>query len=237
MRRIGNTNDASASDLLKHRSAGDASDSGSASGDNPINDGFGSADWNTSAPCNPLFFPPNPTPNSDATNRAGANDSVGSRILGGGDSVTSGTPQTGTSSGGSSSVSGGAQSSGLIINVTYDASCTSAPAAFKTDVAAAIQYFESQITNPITININVGYGEVGSQTMGSGSLGNSLYYLDSFNYTQIKNALVAKAQTANDMTAIATLPASDPTNGGTFWIQPPTPKLSGSTLAVGPMAM
>src|ERR1035441_10054773 len=167
---------------------------------------------------------------SSPVNEAGG-DNAGTKILWDGERATTGTPQiiasgggssaTGggstTSDGGSSSSSGGSQSGGLIINVSYDASVGRGPAAFMTDVAAAVQYFESHISNPITINIDVGYGEVGGQTMGGGALGQSLYYLDSYNYSTVKNALVADAKSANDMTAIATLPSSDPTNGGTFW--------------------
>ncbi len=67
----------------------------------------------------------------------------------------------GTSTGGDSTVvTGGAASSGFIINVTYDASVANAPAAFKADVAAVVSYLESHFSDQVTININVGYGEV-----------------------------------------------------------------------------
>ena len=75
----------------------------------------------------------------------------------------------------------------------------------------------THFSDPVTININVGYCEVGVQTLGSGALGESIYYLDYFNYSQIRNALVADAKSANDTTAIGTLPSADPTNDGTFW--------------------
>src|ERR1035437_6658933 len=124
---------------------------------------------------------------------------------------------TGGSSSGSSSLSGGSQSGGLVINVSWDASVASAPAAFKTDVVAAVQFFESQFSNPVTINIDVGYGEVAGQTM-SGALGQSMYYLDTFSYSQIKNAMVADAKTASQLAAVASLPSSDPTGGNSFYI-------------------
>jgi len=44
---------------------------------------------------------------------------------------------------------------GLSLNVVYDASVNSAPAQFKTAVAAVVQYFESIFTDPITITIDV----------------------------------------------------------------------------------
>lgn len=159
----------------------------------------------------PVSIPSNNTSNDgDATGTTA--------VLFGGESKTGTTTQTTTTSGGGSTTSGGSSGSGLIINVTYDASCANAPAAFKTDVAAAVAYFESHFSDPVTINISVGYGEVGGQTMGAGALGQSLYYLDSFNYSTVKNALVTDATTANDTTAIGTLPSTDPTNGGTFWV-------------------
>ncbi len=133
-----------------------------------------------------------------------------------GDDAGSTTTTTGTSTGTSTTTSGGAASAGLIINVNYDASVNSAPAAFKADVAAAVSYLESQFSDPITITITVGYGEVNGQTMGCGALGQSMYYVGSFNYSQVKNALVADATTANDLSANATLPTVDPTNGGTY---------------------
>ena len=58
----------------------------------------------------------------------------------------------------------------------------------------------------VTINIAVGYGEVGGYTFGAGALGESLTYLNSYNYSQVKSALTADAKTVDDATAIATLP-------------------------------
>ena len=120
--------------------------------------------------------------------------------------------------GGSTTLAGGSASAGLIINVTYDASVNSAPAAFKTDVAAVVSYLESKFTDPITININVGYGEVNGLTMAAGAIGQSMYFLDPFSYAQVKNALAADAKSASDLSSVATLPSSDPTNGGTFYV-------------------
>jgi hypothetical protein len=59
----------------------------------------------------------------------------------------------------------------MIINVTFDSSVGSAPAGFTSTVNAVVQYFETQFTDPITLNISVGYGEVGGQALGSGALG------------------------------------------------------------------
>jgi hypothetical protein len=98
----------------------------------------------------------------------------------------------------------------LNITVSYDASVSTAPAAFKTDVQAVVDYFASLYTDPISFNLHVGYGEVHGTTMGAGFLGQSYAFYDSFSYTAIRNALVSDATTADDATAVATLPASDP---------------------------
>ena len=109
-----------------------------------------------------------------------------------------------------------ASASPFIINVTYDASVANAPAAFKTVVAAVVQYFESKFSDNVTININVGYGEVGGYTLDAGALGESLTYLNSYSYSQIKNALLTDAKTADDASSIASLPATSPVIGN-FW--------------------
>src|ERR1700685_536630 len=62
-------------------------------------------------------------------------------------------------------------SSPFIINVIYDSSVNSAPAAFKTGIQSAVAYLESVITTPITVNIDVGYGEIDGQSLGSDAAG------------------------------------------------------------------
>jgi FG-GAP-like repeat len=106
----------------------------------------------------------------------------------------------------------------LLFNITFDASVNSAPSAFKTTVNAVAQYLQSQFNDPITININVGYGEVGGQALDSGSLGESETTFRSYTYAQIRTALVNDAKSADDATAVASLPTSDPTGGGSYWV-------------------
>jgi hypothetical protein len=106
----------------------------------------------------------------------------------------------------------------MIINVTYDPSVGSAPAGFTSTVNAVIQYFETEFTNPITINIGVGYGEVGGQALGSGALGESQTYLSSYTYSQLTGALSADATSAADQTALASLPSSNPAGGANYWV-------------------
>ncbi len=93
-------------------------------------------------------------------------DGDGFILIAGGNSGAGGAG-AGTGVGGDTSlVGGGSASAGLVINVFYDASVANAPAAFKTDVAAAVQFFQSHFSDPVTININVGYGEVAGHNNG-----------------------------------------------------------------------
>lgn len=89
------------------------------------------------------------------------------------------------------------------INITWDSSIASAPAGYQTAVMSAVQYLESQFKDPVALNITVGYGN-----LGSGILGESNWGLQSFSYSQVLGAMEAHDTTANDATAIASLPAS-----------------------------
>src|SRR6202034_192005 len=100
--------------------------------------------------------------------------------------------------------------SSFVINVIYDSSVSSAPPAFTAAIQDAVSYLESIITAPITVNIDVGYGEIDGQSLGSGALGESETYLNSYSYSSIKTAL-AKV----DPSAAATLPVTAP---GEMWL-------------------
>jgi hypothetical protein len=105
----------------------------------------------------------------------------------------------------------------FVINVTYDRSVNSAPAAFKSVVSSVVHFFESKFSDPVTINIDVGYGEVDGHPLSAGALGQSLYVLNSYTYSQIRTALVTDATTADDLTAIASLSTVSPV-AGNYWV-------------------
>ena len=103
---------------------------------------------------------------------------------------------TGGTSGGSGGTTGANSvvnqaSGGLVINVVYDPGVSNAPAAFTADVQSVVNYYESHFSNPITITIDVGYGEVDGQSLGSGALGESITYFGQVSYSQLQSALVA----------------------------------------------
>jgi len=149
-----------------------------------------------------------------------ADVSDGTTVLYGGDfggnASLAGAAGSGSSTTTTVKASSGTTTSPFVINITWDSSVASAPAAFKTAVIAAAQYLESQFTDAVTMNIDVGYGEVAGYTLGSNALGSSLSYLSSYSYSAIKSALSKDATSATDTAAVASLGSTSPISG-TLW--------------------
>jgi hypothetical protein len=112
---------------------------------------------------------------------------------------------------------------GLVINVAYDSTVTGLMTSNPTlyaeyigAVQAAVNFYEAQITNPVSINITFGYGEVNGNPIG-GAAGESEYFYNTFSYATLynaaKNILDAPSASAVQKAAFATLSATDPTNG------------------------
>ena len=102
------------------------------------------------------------------------------------------------------------------INLVWDASVNSAPSTFKTAIQAAASLLEQYIITPITVNIAVGWGEIGGYVGGysspvpansaqGGTMGD-IYQ----SYASIKQELTAAATSADDLSSIAALPATSP---------------------------
>jgi hypothetical protein len=106
----------------------------------------------------------------------------------------------------------------MTIHVTYDPSVTGLPnaAQVETAFAAAVQMFQSQYTNSITVNITMYWGAAGP--FSGGSLGASSTSLRTYTYAQIRSALSNRRVSATDFSAVASLPASDPTGGSTWYV-------------------
>jgi hypothetical protein len=120
-------------------------------------------------------------------------------------------------------------SAGLVINVTYDSSVTDLDtvgnaaydptvyADYTSAAQAAVQFYESEITTPITLNISFGWGEVGGYPIAPGDLAESSTYAENYTYGELLTAVKATDTTsAVQRTAVLTLPATDPTDGATF---------------------
>lgn len=104
------------------------------------------------------------------------------------------------------------------INLLYDQSTTTAPNGFKTDMAAAAQYLDQTIANPITLTIKVGWGETGGTSIGSAlATGGPDNGID-VTYTQLKGYLAANATSNADGVSVAHLPAGNPTTSGVFYV-------------------
>jgi hypothetical protein len=101
----------------------------------------------------------------------------------------------------------------LVINPIYDASVSNAPSGFRNAFQSAINFYQSTFADPITISINVGWGEVGGTPLPSGGLGASSTNLLFSTYSQVRNALSADQKSSSDFTAVAGLPSVDPTGG------------------------
>src|SRR5262249_17996286 len=76
---------------------------------------------------------------------------------------------------------------------------------------------ESHFSNPVTITIDVGYGEVDGQSLGAGALGESATNFNSVSYSVLQNALAANLNAIGDTAAAASLPATSPVNGQ-WWV-------------------
>ena len=99
----------------------------------------------------------------------------------------------------------------LQINCSWDNSVNSAPPEFKGSVLAATQTLASYFSDPVKINLHVGYGEVANIPLPSGVLGANPSLLLNCHYdtyTNIRNALAYHATSADDFSSLASLPAN-----------------------------
>ena len=101
------------------------------------------------------------------------------------------------------------------INITYDQSQSSLPAGFVTAVTYTVNYFENLFTNPVTINIRVGYGEIEGQTLQSNALGES----EATNYVNESYSSVRSALLPQNAPGASTLPSSSPVPGSLYMSQ------------------
>lgn len=101
----------------------------------------------------------------------------------------------------------------MIINVLWNASVAQAPAGFQEAVNTVVSFFRGRFTDDITFNLHVGYGEVNGAALNAGNIGQSTFTARQYTYDQIRTALTNDRLTADDFTAVGTLPATDPFPG------------------------
>ena len=122
------------------------------------------------------------------------------------------------------------QPSHLVINLIPDASVANAPVGFWSAMTAAVQFFDNAFADPITVNIAVGWDEIGGSPLVNGNIGEGGPVTGSrFTYDQVRATLVNDAKSGADMTALASLSAADPTNGGSFFLGSAEEKALGLT--------
>ena len=113
-------------------------------------------------------------------------------------------------------------SSGLDINANLDTSITDLTGTLYSGVtaaiSAAIDFYEQEITTPITITIDFGYGEVDGDTLGSGDLGESLANYDLVSYATLKAALASHAESAGLDGVAASLPSTINSAGSFYFV-------------------
>jgi hypothetical protein len=177
--------------------------------------GFNPADWALSDPwanLSPSDLGKGAGPSSRETAAVGDLGTIASLSRGG---------STGTVSGSSGATPTPTQvttpGSGLVFNLDWDSSVSSAPSGFMNDIIAAVRFIESQISNAVTINLDVGYNEINGNSLSSGALGESETNIVSVSYSQLVAALKATASTdSTDASLLASLPATSPVSG-TYW--------------------
>jgi hypothetical protein len=113
-------------------------------------------------------------------------------------------------------------STGLQIKLIWDTSVGamgSMMSTFENAVIAAAKFYTTMYSTHETINIQVGFGEVAGQSLPSGALAASESYGYLEKYATVAAALKQDANwSAVQKSADATLPATDPTNGGSFFV-------------------
>ena len=119
------------------------------------------------------------------------------------------------------------------LNLIYDSSTAGAPAAFFTAMNYCAQYLDNLITNNITVNIDVGWGEVNGGSLAPGDDGQGGAEGTIISYSQLKAALLANSHSAADASAYANLPSTDISNGAGFLVAASEAKAWGLISATG----
>jgi hypothetical protein len=95
------------------------------------------------------------------------------------------------------------------LNVIYDAAALAAPQSFRDGIATAVGLLNAAIRDAITVNITVGYGEIGGQALpnqntSEGSAGGC--FVES--YSSLRAQLASHATSADDLSSVAALPTT-----------------------------
>src|ERR1700755_2106004 len=100
--------------------------------------------------------------------------------------------------------------SGIVFNNTFSSGVTPA---FAAAIIEAQNVFQTHFTDSVTLNCSFDLGALGQSFSGKNS-----YHPIIVSYAAFKAALASHATTADDKAAVASLPATDPSNGQGFGI-------------------
>lgn len=105
------------------------------------------------------------------------------------------------------------------INFTYDSSVQNAPAGFKQGLTLAANIIDAIIINPITVNIDIGFGEDNGVLLADNTLGEAQPAFGLLlTYDEVRASMAAAATSADDAKLVQNLPAIDPSNGSGFFV-------------------
>src|SRR5271168_1824268 len=113
----------------------------------------------------------------------------------------------------------------MIINVSYGSSVTSLNPTLEADyesaIQQAVQFYDTEFTNNVTVNLAFGYGFLGNTTtpVASTATAQNIAEIGTFTYSQVLAAAQkSDIQTGVQLAAVSSLPSTDPTGGGRFEI-------------------
>src|ERR1700749_3143765 len=117
-----------------------------------------------------------------------------------------------------------------ILNLVFDGSVNSAPAGFTDALNTAAQIVGSQIQDPISITINVGYGEINGVPITGNTLAEGSAYGLFVPYGQLVSDLQNSSNTSQAYhNFLANLPATAPSNGGKWLLSNAKPYALGAS--------
>lgn len=122
----------------------------------------------------------------------------------------------------------------MILNIAYDQSVSAAPTGFRAGLDQVAGILEATFIDPVTINVDVGWGHVSGMAPAAGALGESWTAKTDipYSYSAVQGALAPIPSVSPiDKMVLASLSTSDPTNGG--GLQPAARHGQGARLAGG----
>ena len=105
----------------------------------------------------------------------------------------------------------------LTFHLSYDSSVPVRAAGFLPAFNDALTFYETTYTDPITINLQVGWGTINNQSLSPGAVGESFVNGQVFShFAGVKSALINDAKSAMDQTSVANMPSNDPTGNAVY---------------------